>query len=295
MDELVRVAKTPYNMEDLGTEKKWLSSNGATPVTDLLTRHCVMGPEFLRKAVTHSAGFELKKASVKVVQQFRRFGRKHCYPVYDANPGDTHVYKSSQILAKILLSSLMWDILELEQAVARYARWASDVLPSMDNQCSELFKWIQAISSLRNSGMLPDEQLASVSKLHLESAEMRRKLKCIQKSPYQLRKIVSALEKLCSCDEGLSEQRTFEQASQIEHLVLLLQDCNLSRASLDIDHSRRPIEGSEIVIDHYIDVSQAVDSIFELCNSFPAVLHNLDRLIKTSLWPNDRESTTENP
>ncbi|KAG9801072.1 hypothetical protein KCU95_g114, partial [Aureobasidium melanogenum] len=70
---------------------------------------------------------------------------------------------------------------------------------------------------------------------------------------------------------------------QIEHLITSLRDCNLSQASLDVNRCRRPIKGSEIVIDDYIDVSQTADLIFELCNSFPAVLHDLNRLIKTSL------------
>jgi len=45
-------------------------------------------------------------------------------------------------------------------------------------------------------------------------------------------------------------------------------------------HSRPT--ASWIVIDDYIDVSYVADLIFELYNSFPAVLHDLDRLIKTS-------------
>jgi hypothetical protein len=243
-----------------------------------------MSPEeFLRKAITRLAGYKFMKIPDKVIQQYGRCPREDRHSVYDVDLGDAHAYKSSQILAKIRLDSLMWDTLGLAQPIERYARWASDLLPSMDNQCSELFKWIQAISSLRNTGLVLDKQLAWVSKLHLESAKMRTKLKCIQKAPYQLRKIESTLDQLCSCDKDLSEERIFERTSQIEHLITSLRDCNLSQASLDVNRCRRPIKGSEIVIDDYIDVSQTADLIFELCNSFPAVLHDLNRLIKTSL------------
>ena len=67
----------------------------------------------------------------------------------------------------------------------------------------------------------------------------------------------------------------------MDSLITSVRDGNLSQASPDVDRCRRPIKGSEIVIDDYIDVSHAVDLIFELCTSFAAVLHDLDRLVKT--------------
>jgi hypothetical protein len=94
------------------------------------------------------------------------------------------------------------------------------------------------------------------------------------------------LDKLCTCENSLSEQTNLRKASQIERLVDPLitpvQDVNLSQALLHVNRRRRPIKGTGIVIDDYIEVSHEVDLIFELCESLAAVLRDLDHLLKTS-------------
>jgi hypothetical protein len=91
---------------------------------------------------------------------------------------------------------------------------------------------------------------------------------------------------LCTRGHNLSEQTNLRKASQIERLVDPLitpvQDAYLSHASLHVNRRRRPINGSGIVIDDYIEVSHEVDTIFELCKSLAAVLRDLDHLLKTS-------------
>jgi hypothetical protein len=236
--------------------------------------------KFLRKAFTHSTSLDLKKALDDVTRQCKHPRRGDQILINNVDPRSTHIYKSSQILVKIRLGSVMRDLLRLGQPIERYAEWASVLLPSIDKQCSELFTWIQVTSSLRNTGLLPDKHLAGVLELHRESAEIRTKLKRIKGAPDLLQKIKATLKKLCTCENSLSEQGNLERASQVERLLTPLitpvQDGNLSQALLDVNRCRRPINGSEIVIDDYIDVSRAVDLIFELCKSFAAVLHELD-------------------
>jgi hypothetical protein len=216
-----------------------------------------------KRVVTHLTSFKLRKAPDDVARQCTQPRR-----------GNQH--------------SVMQDLLSLGEQIERHAAWASELLPSIQNQCIELFTWIQVTSSLKNTGLISGEHLDGFIELHRESAEIRTKLKCITKAPCLLEKIEATLDKLCTCENNLSRQKNLRRASQIERLVDSLitpvQDGNLSQASPDVDRCRRSIKGSEIAIDDYIDVSHAVDLIFELCTSFAAVLYDLDHLVKMSQY-----------
>jgi hypothetical protein len=242
--------------------------------------------KILRKAVTHLTSSEPRRRLDDVLRQCRHPGRGDQYLIDIVDLGSTHLYRSSQILVKIRLGSVMRDIRELREQIIRYAEWASGLLPSVEKQCSELFTWIKVTSSLSNTELVAKEHLEGVAELHRASAEIRTNLKRIGEAPYLLQEIEATLDKLCTCENNLSEQTNLRKASQIERLVDPLitpvQDANLSQASLHVNRRRRPIKGSGIVIDDYIEVSHEVDLIFELCKSLAAVLRDLDHLLKTS-------------
>lgn len=242
--------------------------------------------KILRKAVTHLTSSEPKRRLDDVLRQCRHPRRGDRYLIDIIDLGSTHIYKSSQILVNIRLGSVMRDIRELREQIIRYAEWASGLLPSVKKQCSELFTWIKVTSSLRNTELVAKEHLEGVAELHRESAEIRTNLKRVREAPYLLRDIEATLDRLCTCENNLSEQTNLRKASQIERLVDPLitpvRDANLSQVSLHINRRRRRIKGSGIVIDDYIEVSHEVDLTFELCKSLAAVLRDLDHLLKTS-------------
>jgi hypothetical protein len=215
----------------------------------------------LKRAVTHLTSFKLRKAPNEVARQCTQPRRGNQY-------------------------SVMQDPLSLGEQIERYAAWASELLLGIHDQCIELFTRIQVTSSLENIGLISGEHLDGVLELHRESAEIRTKLGCITEAPCLLEKIEATLDKLCICENNLSRQRNLRRASQIERFVdcfiAPVQDGNLSQASPDVNRCRRPIKGSEIVFEDYIDVSHAADLIFKLCTSFAAILYDLDRLVKTS-------------
>jgi hypothetical protein len=81
----------------------------------------------LKRVVTHLTSFKLRKAPDDVARQCTQPRR-----------GNQH--------------SVMQDLLSLGEQIERYAAWASELLPSIQNQCIELFTWIQVTSSLKNTG-----------------------------------------------------------------------------------------------------------------------------------------------
>jgi hypothetical protein len=114
--------------------------------------------KILRKAVTHLTSSEPRRRLDDVLRQCRHPGRGDQYLIDIVDLGSTHLYRSSQILMKIRLGSVMRDIRELKEQIIRYAEWASGLLPSVEKQCSELFTWIKVTSSSRRSCRAPPRE-----------------------------------------------------------------------------------------------------------------------------------------
>jgi hypothetical protein len=128
--------------------------------------------KILRKAVTHLTSSEPRRRLDDVLHQCRHPGRGDQYLIDIVDPGSTHLYRSSQILVKIRLGSVMRDIRELREQIIRYAEWASGLLPSVEKQCTELFTWIKVTSSLSNTELVAKEHLEGVAELHRASANV---------------------------------------------------------------------------------------------------------------------------